>query len=74
MQISAHETDHVTFLIAGLGAGSANFVAKPTFDFTVNGAFDPFNKTGIELRRRTHNFLQHKLLKILGSCLQRTSS
>jgi hypothetical protein len=46
MQISAHETDHVTFLIAGLGgAGSANFVAKPTFDFTVNGAFDPFNKT-----------------------------
>jgi hypothetical protein len=45
MQISAHETDHVTFLIAGLGgAGSANFV-KPTFDFTVNGAFDPFNKT-----------------------------
>jgi hypothetical protein len=47
MQISAHETDHVTFLIAGLGgAGSANFVAN-TFDFTVNGAFDPFNKTGI---------------------------
>lgn len=48
MQISAHETDHVSFLIAGLGGpGSANFVAKPTFDFTVNGAFDPFNKTGI---------------------------
>ena len=48
MQISAHETDHVTFLIAGLGgAGNANFVAKPTFDFTVGGAFDPFNTTGI---------------------------
>ena len=43
MQISAHETDHVTFLIAGLGgAGSPNFVAKPTFDFTVGGAFSPF--------------------------------
>ena len=43
-QISQHETDHVTFLIAGLGGtGSANFVAKPTFDFTVGGTFDPFN-------------------------------
>jgi hypothetical protein len=40
MQISAHETDHVTFLIAGLGgSGSANFVVKPTFDFTVGGLF-----------------------------------
>jgi hypothetical protein len=28
---------------------------KTNLDFTVNGAFDPFNKTGIELRRRTHN-------------------
>ena len=43
-QIAAHESDHVAFLIAGLGGpGSANFVAKPTFDFTVGGAFDPFN-------------------------------
>ncbi|WP_309614845.1 ferritin-like domain-containing protein [Flavobacterium sp.] len=43
MQISAHETDHVSYLIAGLGGtGSANFVAKPTFDFTVGGAFSPF--------------------------------
>lgn len=43
-QIAAHEADHVTFLIAGLGgSGSANFVAKPEFDFTVGGAFDPFN-------------------------------
>ena len=48
MQISAHETNHVTFLISGLGGpGSANFVTKPTFDFTVGGAFDPFNATGI---------------------------
>jgi hypothetical protein len=43
-QISLHENAHVDFLIAGLGGtGSANFVAKPTFDFTVGGAFDPFN-------------------------------
>jgi len=42
-QIAAHEADHVTFLIAGLGGTtSANFVPKPTFDFTVGGAFDPF--------------------------------
>ena len=48
MQISDHETDHVTFLINGLGGvGSPYFVAKPTFDFTVGGAFDPFNATGI---------------------------
>ncbi|HEX8270054.1 MAG TPA: ferritin-like domain-containing protein [Flavobacterium sp.] len=43
-QIAAHEADHVAFLIAGLGGtGSANFVAKPTFDFTVGGAFNPFD-------------------------------
>lgn len=43
MQISAHETDHVSFLIAGLGGtGSPNFVAKPIFDFTVGGLFSPF--------------------------------
>lgn len=43
-QIAAHESDHVKFLIAGLGGtASANFVPKPTFDFTVGGAFDPFN-------------------------------
>ncbi|PAM91975.1 hypothetical protein B4N84_24480 [Flavobacterium sp. IR1] len=42
-QISAHESDHVNFLITGLGGTmSANFVPKPTFDFTVGGAFDPF--------------------------------
>ena len=43
-QIAQHESDHVAFLIQGLGgSGSANFVAKPTFDFTVGGLFDPFN-------------------------------
>ena len=43
-QIAAHESDHVAFLIAGLGGtASANFVAKPTFDFTVGGTFNPFN-------------------------------
>lgn len=48
MQIAAHENDHVTFLINGLGGeGSPNFVAKPTFDFTVGGLFDPFNDDGI---------------------------
>jgi len=44
MQISAHESDHVTFLMAGLGS---NAPAEPMFDFTVGGAFDPFNTTGI---------------------------
>ena len=43
-QIAQHESDHVAFLIAGLGGtASANFVAKPTFDFTAGGLFDPFN-------------------------------
>jgi len=43
-QIAAHEADHVAFLTAGLGGtGSANFVQKPTFDFTAGGALDPFN-------------------------------
>lgn len=39
MQIAKHEADHVDFLIAGLGA---NAPTKPTFDFTVGGAFSPF--------------------------------
>lgn len=43
-QIADHESDHVAFLIAGLGGtASANFVPKPTFDFTAGGLFDPFN-------------------------------
>ncbi|WP_306353394.1 ferritin-like domain-containing protein [Flavobacterium sp. '19STA2R22 D10 B1'] len=44
MQIAKHEKAHVEFLIAGLGP--SNFVEKPTFDFTVGGAFDPFNQNG----------------------------
>ncbi|WPP53433.1 ferritin-like domain-containing protein [Catalinimonas niigatensis] len=44
MQIARHEKAHVDFLIAGLGE---NVVDKPTFDFTVGGAFDPFNENGI---------------------------
>lgn len=58
MQISAHETDHVTSLINGLGgAGSPNFVPKPTFDFTVNNAFDPFNENGIGAATAYQQFL-----------------
>ena len=44
-QIAKHEKSHVTFLIKALGGEqSANLVAKPTFDFTVGGLFDPFNQ------------------------------
>ena len=44
MQISAHETDHGTFLTNGTGRiGSPNFVEKPTFYFIVGGAFDTFH-------------------------------
>jgi len=39
-QISQHETAHVAFLQTAL---AANAQAKPEFDFTVGGAFDPFN-------------------------------
>lgn len=39
-QISQHESDHVAFLIQGLGGPqSPDFVAKPTFDFTAGGTF-----------------------------------
>ncbi|MDT0677146.1 ferritin-like domain-containing protein [Autumnicola musiva] len=40
MQISKHETAHVNFLKAGLGDAAFD---SPDFDFTVGGAFDPFN-------------------------------
>jgi hypothetical protein len=36
MQISQHETAHVAFLKSALGSAA---VAKPTFDFTADGAF-----------------------------------
>lgn len=42
-QISKHETAHVAFLKATLTQLGETPGAKPTFDFTVNGAFDPFN-------------------------------
>jgi hypothetical protein len=58
-----HESDHVTFY-NGLGANS---IPKPTFDFTVGGAFDPFNNytqflalsqafedTGVRLQRASY--------------------
>lgn len=44
MQISKHELAHVGFLTAGLGSEAT---PKPTFDFTVGGAFDPFNTSGM---------------------------
>lgn len=44
MQISKHEDAHVEFLVENLGENS---VESPTFDFTVGGAFDPFNENGI---------------------------
>ena len=39
-QIAKHETAHVALLQSVLGASA---VAKPTFDFTAAGTFDPFN-------------------------------
>lgn len=54
MQIAQHEADHVEFLISGLGANS---IPKPTFDFTVGGAFDPFNATGIGATAAYQQFL-----------------
>lgn len=42
-QISKHETAHVAFLKSTLTALGTAPVAKPTFDFTVNGAFNPMD-------------------------------
>ncbi len=39
-QISKHESAHVEFLKSALGDDS---IESPEFDFTVGGAFDPFN-------------------------------
>ncbi|MCM8568338.1 ferritin-like domain-containing protein [Gramella jeungdoensis] len=47
MQISKHESAHVDFLKAGLEGAGVTPVEKPTFDFTADGAFDPFNENGI---------------------------
>lgn len=46
MQISKHEKAHVEFLIAGLEGAGVEPVAKPEFDFTAGGLFDPFNLNG----------------------------
>jgi len=46
MQISKHESQHVDFLTAAIEGAGATPVAKPSFDFTVGGAFDPFNENG----------------------------
>ena len=42
-QIRKHEDAHVKFLTATIKALGGTPVTKPTFDFTANGAFDPFN-------------------------------
>lgn len=47
MQISKHEQAHVDFLKSGLEGAGVDPVEKPTFDFTANGAFDPFNENGV---------------------------
>lgn len=44
MQISKHESAHVSFLKSVL---AENSVDKPEFDFTVGGTFDPFNENGV---------------------------
>lgn len=44
-KISQHEQAHVTYLFNGLTAAGVTPVGKPTFDFTVGGAFDPFTKS-----------------------------
>ncbi|WPO81023.1 ferritin-like domain-containing protein [Chryseobacterium sp. JJR-5R] len=43
MQISKHESAHVAFLKSTLTSLGQTPGAKPTFDFTVNGAFSPFS-------------------------------
>lgn len=43
MKISEHETAHVAFLESALGDDA---IAKPSFDFTAGGTFDPFNENG----------------------------
>ncbi|WCM41680.1 ferritin-like domain-containing protein [Flavobacterium sp. CBA20B-1] len=42
MQIAKHETAHVAFLKAALTSLGETPVAKPTFDFTAGGNFNPF--------------------------------
>jgi len=47
-QIAKHEAAHVDFLIAGLEGAGVEPVAKPEFDFTAGGMFDPFMQNGTD--------------------------
>lgn len=47
MQISKHENAHVEFLTSALEAAGASPILEPEFDYTVGGAFAPFD-TGNE--------------------------
>ncbi len=47
-QIAKHEAAHVDFLIAGLEGAGVDPVAKPEFDFTAGGMFDPFIENGTD--------------------------
>ncbi len=47
-QIAKHEASHVNFLIAGLEGAGVEPVAKPEFDFTAGGMFDPFIENGTD--------------------------
>ena len=40
--ISVHEAAHVALLTGAITSGGGTPVAKPTFDFTAGGVFDPF--------------------------------
>ena len=48
-QIAKHEAAHVDFLIAGLEGAGVEPVAKPEFDFTAGGMFDPFIENGTDI-------------------------
>ncbi|MDT7830714.1 ferritin-like domain-containing protein [Pricia sp. S334] len=47
-QIAKHEAAHVDFLMAGLEGAGVEPVAKPEFDFTAGGMFDPFRQNGAD--------------------------
>jgi len=55
--IAAHESQHVAFLTAAMTQNSVALPPMPTFDFTVGGAFDPFNETGIGADAAYQQFL-----------------
>lgn len=45
MQISKHETAHVQFLLSAMDAAGIDPIIRPEFDFTVGGAFNPFDNS-----------------------------